>query len=56
MSKFRVILETVCELFQFLWRQKLWWMIPLIVLLLAFMGLIILGGSSGVGPFMYTLF
>ena len=44
------------ELLAFMWHQKLWWMLPLILVLL-FMGLLIgFGTSSGVGPFIYTLF
>lgn len=44
------------ELLGFLWRRKMWWMIPLVMVLL-FIGLLIgFGSASGVGPFIYTLF
>lgn len=44
------------ELLAFLWQQKMWWMIPLVMVLL-FTGLLIgFGSASGVGPFIYTLF
>ena len=44
------------ELLAFLWQRKLWWMIPLVTVLL-FTGILIgFGSASGVGPFMYTLF
>ena len=44
------------ELIAFFWRQKMWWMIPLVSVLLI-MGLLIgFGSASGVGPFIYTLF
>lgn len=44
------------ELLGFLWQQKLWWMMPIIAVLL-FIGLLIgFGSASGVGPFIYTLF
>ena len=40
----------------FLWRRKLWWMIPLATVLLAFGIVIVAGGSTNAGPFVYTLF
>lgn len=44
------------ELLAFLWQQKMWWMIPIVSVLLLF-GLIIgFGAASGLGPFIYTLF
>jgi Family of unknown function (DUF5989) len=39
----------------FLRTSRKWWMLPLLLLLLAFGGLMILG-SSGAAPFIYTLF
>jgi hypothetical protein len=45
----------VGELMRFLWGRKLWWMIPMIVALLLF-GLLLVLGSSGAAPFIYTLF
>ena len=44
------------ELLGFLWRLKMWWLIPMVLILL-FMGLLIgFASASGVGPFIYTLF
>jgi len=44
------------ELLAFLWRAKLWWLTPIVVVL-ALMGILIgFGSASGVGPFIYTLF
>lgn len=44
------------ELFGFLWQRKLWWLMP-IVFVVVFFGLLIgFGSASGVGPFVYTLF
>ena len=44
------------ELLGFMWRRKMWWMMPVVIVLL-FMGILIgFGSSSGVGPFIYTLF
>lgn len=46
----------VGELLTFLWKRKLWWLIPMVVVLLFFGLLIIFGQATGVGPFIYTLF
>jgi len=44
------------ELLGFLWKRKLWWLIPAVVVLL-FLGLImILAQGTAIGPFIYTLF
>ena len=44
------------ELIEFLWVQKMWWMIPVVSILLLFGLLIGFGTASGLGPFVYTLF
>ena len=46
----------VGEFILFLWQQRLFWMIPMVVVLLLFGMLIIFASASGVGPFVYTLF
>lgn len=44
------------EILSFLWKRKLYWLIPLVVTLLVF-ALIIVAGSAGPGgAFIYTLF
>lgn len=44
------------EIFAFLWINKKWWLIPMVVLLMV-LGLVLLFASaSGIGPFIYTLF
>lgn len=52
----RGIVGTLRELFQLLWARRLWWLIPVVVVLLLFSGLIILGSTAGIGSFIYTLF
>ncbi len=44
------------ELLVFLWKRKLWWMIPMIVVLVLFGLLLLFTQSSAVAPFIYTLF
>lgn len=43
-------------LLSFLWKEKMWWMIPMIIILIGFAALSMLAGSSGIAPFVYTLF
>ena len=43
------------DLFSFLWQNKLWWMIPIIVVLIAFSVLIWFAQAATI-PFVYTLF
>jgi hypothetical protein len=49
-------LGVVGEIFVFLWKRKLWWLIPLVVILLMFGLLILLVSASGLGPLIYPLF
>ena len=49
-------LGSIGQLFAFLWMQKLWWLFPVIVLLLLFALLIVLGNATGLGPLIYPLF
>lgn len=44
------------ELFQFLWKRRLFWLIPMIVILVLFTIVIIFGGNSPLSPFVYSLF
>ncbi len=41
------------EFFGYLWRQKLWWMIPMFLVVFVFGLLLILGQSSVLAPFIY---
>ncbi|MAW67289.1 MAG: DUF5989 family protein [Dehalococcoidia bacterium] len=51
-SKFMIL----SELIKFLWQAKLWWMIPMIVVMIVLSMIIIFGTSTPLGPFIYTLF
>ncbi|MFC1935256.1 DUF5989 family protein [Chloroflexota bacterium] len=44
------------ELISFLWERKLWWLLPMVVVLLVFGLLIVFAEASGAGPFIYALF
>ena len=47
---------SVGQLLNFLWQRKLWWLIPMVAVLLLFGLLLVFASASGVGPFIYTLF
>ncbi len=56
MTALRLLAGTLGELFGYLWQRKLWWLTPMLVVLIMFAALIVLGSSTGVGPFIYTFF
>ena len=41
------------ECLSFAWREKKWWLIPLIVVLVLLAALILFSTGSALGPFMY---
>lgn len=50
------LMDFIRDLYSFMRERKKWWLTP-IILLLIFVGvLIVIGGSSAVAPFIYTLF
>ncbi len=46
----------VGELLGFLWARKMWWLIPMVLLLMMFALFTIFTTASGIAPFIYTLF
>lgn len=44
------------ELLTFFWKRKLWWLIPMVLVLLLFGVLLIFAQTSSIAPFIYTLF
>lgn len=44
------------ELLSFLWRQKLWWLIPMLLVFLIVGLLVVFVGSSPLAPIVYPLF
>ena len=48
--------DIVGELLGFLWKQKLWWLIPALMVLLALGLLLVFAQSTPLAPFIYTLF
>jgi hypothetical protein len=46
----------VKELFEFLVARKKYWLMPVVILMALFGGLIVLTKGSAIAPFIYTLF
>jgi hypothetical protein len=44
------------ELLGFLWEQKLWWLIPMMIVLLFFGIVLVTVQGSAIAPFIYVLF
>jgi drug/metabolite transporter superfamily protein YnfA len=55
-SRFLARIGTIGEFFVFLWRRRLWWMIPMFLVLAIFVILLVFAQSSSLAPFIYTLF
>ena len=48
--------EFVGELWAFMRERKKFWLLPIVLILVLFGGLIVLTQGSAVAPFIYTLF
>jgi len=44
------------ELLGFLWRRKLYWLLPMIMVLTVIAGFLMLANNPVTGPFIYSLF
>jgi hypothetical protein len=55
-SRMKANLGSVAELLSYLWSRRLWWLIPMVVVLILFGVLMIFAASSGLGPFIYSIF
>ena len=49
-------MEFLKEFWEFLNVRKKYWLIPIIIVLVLFGGLIILSQGSAIAPFIYTIF
>jgi len=49
-------LGIIGELLTFFWERKLWWMIPMVLVLMMFGVLIVFTQGTALAPFVYTLF
>ncbi|MCX6577161.1 MAG: DUF5989 family protein [Candidatus Aminicenantes bacterium] len=53
---FAAKLSIIGELFFFLWKNKRWWLIPVLVVLVIIGLLLVFSQNSVIGPFIYSLF
>ena len=44
------------ELFAYMGARKKWWLLPIVLVLLIFGGVLILAQGSAIAPFIYTVF
>jgi hypothetical protein len=49
-------MEFVLEMWAFMRERKKFWLLPIVLILVLFGGLIVLTQGSAVAPFIYTLF
>jgi hypothetical protein len=49
-------MEFVQDLWGFLRQRKKFWLLPVIIMLLVFGGLVVLASGSAIAPFIYALF
>lgn len=50
------MIEFLGELWSFMRVRKKFWLLPIVIVLVALSGLIILTSGSAIAPFIYTLF
>jgi len=55
-KQFALRFDIISELFQFLWRNKLWWVIPIIFVIGVALFIVLLGQHTGVSALIYPLF
>ncbi len=55
-GSFLTRLGTIGELIRFMWKRKLYWLIPMIFCLVLFAALLLFAQGSAIAPFIYTLF
>ncbi len=44
------------EIIAYMNARKKWWLMPILVVLIAFGGLLVLAQGSAIAPFIYTIF
>jgi hypothetical protein len=49
-------MEFIIELWSFLKIRKKYWLIPIMIMMALFGGLIVLSQGSAIAPFIYTIF
>ncbi|MBI3012383.1 MAG: hypothetical protein HYY63_02040 [Elusimicrobia bacterium] len=55
-ERFKNKLKIIKDFVDFLWARKLWWLIPMVLVLLLIGLVLIMAQGSVIAPFIYTLF
>jgi hypothetical protein len=55
-KNFGAKLGIVGSLFSFFWKNKKWWLFPVLFVLVAIGLILVFAQSSAIGPFIYSLF
>jgi len=50
------MLSVARELFAYMGARKKWWLLPIVLIVVIFGGILILAQGSAVAPFIYTIF
>jgi len=50
------LMEIIKDMWGFMKERKKFWLVPVIIVLMGVAILLVLGGSSAIAPFIYTLF
>jgi hypothetical protein len=49
-------MSTILELWAFLRTRKKYWLMPVMIMMVVFGGLLVLAQGSAIAPFIYTIF
>jgi hypothetical protein len=50
------MLSLTRELFAYMGARRKWWLLPILIVVVLFGGLLVLAQGSAVAPFIYTIF
>jgi hypothetical protein len=50
------MLSLTRELFAYMGARRKWWLLPILIVVLVFGGLVVLAQGSAIAPFIYTIF
>lgn len=56
MRDFVTRLGILGELLRYLWRRKLYWLLPMMITLLVVVVFVLLSSAGGLAPFIYSIF
>lgn len=54
MGSLRHLWSLLSDVVEYAWRERIWWLLPMVLALLALGGVVVATGAAA--PFLYTLF